>query len=244
MLDLIGSILLIALAVVVVATLVPAREGHGVTRGRLAVGLGAWFVVAAALALAGAFASPALPVGVALGIAVFVPVLAGGVIVARTQSHGVPLTALVGVHVGRILGAAFLMLYAAGRLPYTFAHSAGWGDITTGVLAIPVVWAIRHRVTGWRWITAAWNVLGMADLLAAVALGVGSAPGSPIPFVFETPGSGAIAVFPWALVPAYFVPLYLLTHIGVFAALAASARRPDAEARPRPGAPLPQLPAR
>ena len=150
MLDLIGSILLIVLAVVVVATLVPAREGHGVTRGRLAVGLGAWFVVAAALALAGAFASPALPVGVALGIAVFVPVLVGGVIVARTQSHGVPLTALVGVHVGRILGAAFLMLYAAGRLPYTFAHSAGWGDITTGVLAIPVVWAIRQRVTGWR----------------------------------------------------------------------------------------------
>jgi hypothetical protein len=239
MLDVIGSILLIALAVVVIAMLVPAREGHGVTRRRLALGLGAWFVIAAALALAGAFASPALPVGVALGIAVFLPVIAGGAIVARTQSHGVPLTALVGVHVGRILGASFLLLYAAGRLPYTFAHSAGWGDITTGVLAIPVLWAVRHRVTGWRWITAAWNVLGMADLLAAVTLGVGSAPGSPIRFVFESPGSGAIATFPWALIPAYFVPLYLLTHVGVFAALAASLRRPDAEPRP-----LQQLPAR
>ena len=243
MLDLIGTVLLPALAVFVIATLVPARQGHGVTRRRLTVGLSAWFVIAAALSLAGAFASPALPVGVALAIAVFAPVLAAAVIVARTQSHGIPLTALVAVHIGRVLGAAFLMLYAAGRLPYTFAHSAGWGDIATGLLAIPVLWAVQHRATGWRWLTAAWNVLGMADLLAAVALGVGSAPGSMIRFNLEAPGSGAIAVFPWVLIPAFFVPLFLLTHIGVFAALAASVRQPDAEPRPRPDEPLRQ-PAR
>src|SRR6185295_4222099 len=99
----------------------------------------------------------------------------------------------------------------AGRLPSTFANSAGWGDVATGALALPVVWAIRHRVSGWKWFAGAWNVLGLADLASAVTLGVGSAPGSLVRFIFETPGSGAIVAFPWVLVPAFFVPLYMLT---------------------------------
>jgi len=223
-LDILGTFLLPALAVVLVMVLIPAREGHGLTRGRLALGLSAWFVLAAGLAMAGAFASPALPVGVALAIAIFVPVLTLAPIVTRTLAHGIPLAALVGVHIGRILGSAFLMLYAAGRLPYTLAHSAGWGDITVGVLAIPMLWVIRNRPTGWRSMTAIWNALGIVDLLSAVTLAVGSAPGSLVRFNFEAPGSAAIAMFPWALIPAFFVPVYLLTHIGVFASLAASAR--------------------
>ena len=243
MLDVIGTILLTALAVILVVTLVP-REGHGVTRARLAVGLSAWFLVAAALGMAGAFASPALPVGVAVGIAVFAPVILGAGPVALTRGHGIPLTTLVAVHIGRVLGVAFLLLYSAGRLPYTLAHSAGWGDIATGILAIPLVWAIRRRAAGWRWLTAAWNALGMADLLAAVTLGVGSAPGSLVRFNFEAPGSGAIVTFPWVLIPAFFVPFYLLTHVAIFAGLAAPATRTEGEPRSVSGRPVRPLPAR
>ena len=240
MLEVIGTISLTALAVVLVATLIPDRERHPRGRFRLAAGLSAWFAVVALLALAGFFASSVLPPAVAVGLAFAVPLIAGAAVVARTQGFGIPLTTLVGVHVGRLLGAIFLVLYAAGRLPYTFAHSAGWGDVATGALAIPVLWAIQRRVTGWRWMTAAWNVLGMADLLAAVALGAGSAPGAAFRFNFEAPGSGAIVTFPWVLIPAFFVPLFLLTHIGVFAALAASAR----ESKPMRGRQVQQLPAR
>ena len=73
-------------------------------------------------------------------------------------------------------------------------------------------------------ITGAWNLLGMADLVTAVTLGVGSAPGSMVRFIYETPGSGAIVTFPWVLVPAFFVPLYLLVHIGIFASVCRSSR--------------------
>jgi hypothetical protein len=230
MLDVVGTVGLIALAVVLVATLVPANEPPAVKR-RLSLGIGAWFVIAALLGLAGAFASPALPVGVAVGLAVFGPVIFGLGPVARSRGLGIPLTTLVGVNAGRVLGSAFLLLHAAGRLPATFAHSAGWGDVATGVLALPVVWAIQHRITGWRWITGAWNLLGLADLLTAVTLGVGSAPGSLVRFIYETPGSGAIATFPWVLVPAFFVPLYMLSHIAIFATLAASAHASSDETR-------------
>ena len=242
MLDVIGTILLTALAVALAVTLVPRLDGHGVTRTRVAMGLSAWFIVAAALGATGAFASTALPVGAALSVAVLAPVILGGGLVARTRGHGIPLATLVGVHVGRVLGVAFLLLYSAGRLPFSFAHSAGWGDIATGVLAIPVAWAIRHRAAGWRWFTAAWNVLGMADLLIAVTLGMGSAPGSLVRFNFEAPGSGAIVTFPWVLVPAFFVPLYLLTHIAIFANLAASEHAVRSATHPLP--PARSLPAR
>jgi hypothetical protein len=244
MLDVIGTILLTALAVFLAVTLVPRFDGHGVTRTRVALGLCAWFIVAAVLGAAGAFASPALPVGVALGIAVFAPVILGGRLVARTRGHGIPLPTLVLVHVGRVLGVAFLLLYAAGRLPYTFAHSAGWGDIAVGVLAVPVMWAIQRRASGWRWITAAWNTLGMADLLLAVTLGVGSAPGSLVRFNFEAPGSGAIVAFPWVLIPAFFVPLFLLTHIAIFASIAAPERAAQDVSRPISGGPVRPLAAR
>jgi hypothetical protein len=244
MLDVIGTILLTALAVILAVTLVPRFDGHGVTRTRVAVGLSAWFIVAAWLGATGAFASPALPVGVAVGIAVFAPVILGGGLVARTRGHGIPLTTLVGVHIGRVLGVAFLLLYSAGRLPFTLAHSAGWGDIATGVLAIPVMWAIQRRAAGWQWLTAAWNVLGMADLLLAVTLGVGSAPGSLVRFNFETPGSGAIVMFPWVLIPAFFVPLYLLTHIAIFAHLAASRHAAQSASHPLAGGPARSIPAR
>lgn len=240
MLDVIGIVLLTLLAAILVVTLVPRFErGHGVTRRRIALGLSAWFLLAATLGLAGAFASPALPVGVAVGIAVLLPVLVGAVPVALTRGHGIPLPTLVAVHAGRVLGVAFLLLYAAGRLPYSFAHSAGWGDIAVGVLALPVAWTIRRKIAGWKWITGAWNALGTVDLLAAVALGVGSAPGSLVRFNYEAPGSGAIVQFPWVLIPAFFVPLFLLTHIAVFASLRATKWMPESESRPVSAAPVP-----
>jgi len=244
MLDTIGTFLLTALAVIIAVILVPRFDGHGITRARVAMGLASWFVLAAVLAAAGVFASPTLPVGVAVGIAVFVPVILGGRLVARTRGHGIPLTTLVGIHIGRVLGVAFLLLYSVGRLPFTFATSAGWGDIATGVLAIPVMWAIQRQVAGWRWITAVWNTLGMADLLAAVTLGVGSAPGSLVRFNFEAPGSGAIVAFPWVLIPAFFVPLFLLAHIAIFAKLAASGHTAEDPSHPLPGRPARPLPAR
>jgi hypothetical protein len=63
--------------------------------------------------------------------------------------------------------------------------------------------------------------------VTALVLGVGSAPGALIRFNFETPGSGAIVTFPWVLIPAFFVPVYLLAHVAVFAGLAAASERRD-----------------
>ena len=137
----------------------------------------------------------------------------------RSVALHTPLPALVGIHAARVLGVFFVLLFEAGRLPPTFALTAGWGDIAVAVAALPLAWAIRHQISGWRPLTFAWNLLGFADLVTAVTLGVGSAVDSPVRFIYETPNSGAVAALPWVLIPAVLVPVYLITHLAVFAQL-------------------------
>src|SRR5262249_41241855 len=77
---------------------------------------------------------------------------------------------------------------AEGRLTGPFPYSAAWGDIITGLAAVPVLWLLndggaRHATT-----IAAWNLFGAADLMLAIVFGVTSAEGSFLQ-LFPPPGS-------------------------------------------------------
>ena len=82
----------------------------------------------------------------------------------------------------------FLLLAMQGRLAGPFPHSAGWGDIITGVVAVALLFvAVERDATA----IAAWNYFGAADLVLAIFLGVTSAEGSPLQLFFTSPGSQA-----------------------------------------------------
>jgi hypothetical protein len=193
-------------------------------RTRIAAWLTAWFVVVVILAATralyyeGGLGAPGLGIAVALPIAVLC------IVVARTQAlreefHRVPLWLLVGVHVVRLLGISFIILYTAGRLPAPFASAAGWGDIFVGATALPVAWFAYRRPTNVRPILWVWNIVGVADLIAAVGLGVISSPG-PLRLIFAEPSSAIMATLPWLLIPGFLVPLFFAIHIGIFIRLA------------------------
>jgi hypothetical protein len=229
MLDIIGSIALTALAVTGSAALILASPLDDRAKLRLAGVTGAWFVAMVGLAAAGLFSAASRVGTPAIGLAVVVPVLivvASAVLGSRTRAVilGIPLTLLVAIHVGRLLGVFFLLLHAAGRIPPTFALSAGWGDIAVAVFAVPLAWAVHRRVPGWQTLTLAWNAVAFLDLVIAVTLGAGSAPGSPIRFIFEDPNASAIGTLPWPLIPGFLVPLYLLTHLAIFAQVVVNQR--------------------
>jgi hypothetical protein len=240
MLDLLGAMSLTAIAIGLAGTLVFAATRDPRRRRALVLLAAAWFVAVAGLAAAGVFSTPprgTLAVGAALGV----PLVAAAVAAARRPSVraialGVPLPLLVGVHLGRLLGAFFVALHAAGRLPPSFALGAGWGDVAVAATALPLALAIRRRASGWRGLTLLWNSVATLDLGMAVTLGVGSAAGSPWRFVFETPDSGALSTLPWVMVPAFLVPIYLLTHAAVFAQLARSAAAREDRVRLEPAA--------
>ena len=83
---------------------------------------------------------------------------------------------------------------------------------------------VHRRIAGWWTAALSGTLWASSTWCGAVTLGVGSAPGSPFRFIHEHPGSGAIGTLPWVLIPGFLVPIYLLTHLAVFARLAGGAQ--------------------
>jgi hypothetical protein len=221
--DLIGSIELTASAAIVIAALSIGFGSNPLTRIRIAVGLGIWFVIVVILAATRAFyyehglGTPGLGLAVALPIAILC-ITAARVQSLRDAFQRVPLWLLVGVHTVRLLGVSFIILFAAGRLPAPFAPVAGWGDIFVGVTAVPVAWLAYRQTVNARAILWIWNVMGIADLIAAVGLGATSSPG-PARLIFAEPSSAIMTTLPWLLIPGFLVPLLIAVHIGIFVRL-------------------------
>ncbi|MHB8455628.1 MAG: hypothetical protein ACYDDO_13275 [Acidiferrobacterales bacterium] len=218
--DLLGSIDLTASAAVLIAVLAIAFGENGLARARIAGGLGAWFVLVTVLASTGAFNYPDGLGAPGLGLAVAVPmiVLTVGVIRSprlRRVLHGIPLPVLIGVHVIRILGVLFLILWGLGRLSAPFAPAAGWGDVFAGIAAAPVAWLVYRRGASVRSVVWIWNTFGFLDLVSAIGLGVISAPG-PTQLLLAAPGTAIMTSLPWLLIPAFLVPLLASIHVGLF----------------------------
>lgn len=227
MIDIVASVALTALAVLFPAVLILSSPITQSACRQLGFTLLLWFGLVTALAAAGYFAATNGGTA-AIGAAVVVPVIVGLIAFRRSATlkslaQETPLALLVAVHAGRLLGVFFLLLYAAERLPPTFALAAGWGDIAVALAAPFVAWAVHRRTAGWRGLALTWNTLGFADLVLAVTLGVGSAADSPVRFIYEAASSGTMSTLPWLLIPGFMVPLYLMTHLAIFSRLRRSA---------------------
>lgn len=228
MLDLVGTVFTttaIAVILISVASTLPLRLGQ---RIGLAVITGGWLGVATATAAAGAFADPAR--GAIAVLALFALPLAATATLAllfpavRQVLLALPAPLLVGLNVVRVGGVLFLLLAGAGRLAGPFPYLAGWGDIITGALALPVAW-VAARKPGDRRLIAAWNAFGALDLIVAVALGITSRNGSPVQLIHAGVGTLAMTQLPWSTVPTFLVPYFLISHGVVFAQLGTRARR-------------------
>jgi hypothetical protein len=149
----------------------------------------------------------------------------------RSALLSLPLSGLIGINAFRIAGICLLILHDRGRLAAPFATSAGWGDIITGVAAIPLAAMAAWRVTLPRWLLNAWNAFGALDLIVAIVLGALSAPGTPFRLFSEAPGTVVMGTLPWVGVPTLLVPLYLTAHLTIAVRL----RSADTEQAKAPG---------
>ena len=144
----------------------------------------------------------------------------------RASLLGMPMPFLIGLNVWRLGGGFFLLLAAEGRLAGPFPYSAGWGDIITGALALPVAWvALRGQGKALVW---GWNAFGMLDLVVALGLGIISANGSLLQIIHAGVGSAGVQVLPWSLIPTVLVPMFLIVHAVIFVQLARAARALEA----------------
>ena len=221
MLDFIGTMGTNALMVLVVAAIAVTLKASDTSKLAFAAIAGLWIGFAAASAQAGwvAIGTP-FPL---IGLYVAAPLAAGAIAAAtpagRAALSALPTRLLIGLNIGRVLAVFFLLLAREGRLSGPFPFYAGWGDIITGVLAIPILLGrLENNRPG---VVMAWNLFGAVDLVDAIFLGTISQDGSLR--IFEAPGSAAMQQLPWSFIPTVLVPYFLFTH-GVIAAQLQSRR--------------------
>jgi hypothetical protein len=187
-----------------------------------------WFGLTALLAWAGAFEGaadrlPTIPFGILVPIAVGWLLIWGSPTMSRIVD-AVPQQWLIGLHMFRALGATFLFLYAAGSMPGLFALPAGIGDLAVVGLAPFVAWAYVRNPGANAGRVAAWNVLGIADFVVAIATGFATGP-SPLQLAaFDTPNT-LITQLPLVLIPTFLVPLWTVLHIASLTKLRRARRR-------------------
>jgi hypothetical protein len=89
---------------------------------------------------------------------------------------------------------------------------AGAGDMAIGLTGLIIgINAARHGQLLPRTVLR-WNLLGIADLIIALATGLLTSPSPLQRFAFDHPNQ-LIAVFPLVLIPTFLVPLAILLHI-------------------------------
>jgi hypothetical protein len=179
--------------------------------------LATWLALVVVLGAGGNFVSPPgeLPRPIAYGIAVPIVVFLVAMAMSRSVrdfAFGADLSLLTAIQAWRFAGFGFIALYAYGVLPGHFAWPAGLGDIAIGLTAPWMAAAlIRHPAFAASRAFVIWNLLGILDLVVAVGTG---AYGS----IIATGAAGEITTRPMAelplvLIPAYFVPIFVMLHV-------------------------------
>jgi len=217
MIDLITSIVPMAVIAVDLVAVAQALSGSFARRLAIAAGGGGWVGLAMYLSVSGRLAFSSANPAPWMGFLLIVPLLTVGVLAStsekvRANLLGIPLQLLIGLNAMRILGVLFLLDFVAGSLSGPFPFFAGLGDMITGALAIPLALRIaRSREPSVSTMTG-WNAFGVLDLIVAVGLGITSVAGSPLELVHAGVGSQAVQYLPLSLIPTVLVPFYLLTH--------------------------------
>jgi hypothetical protein len=179
--------------------------------------LAVWFVLVLALGAEGAFVTPPGEVPFSIGLGATLPILAffaayWGSRHFRALVLSADLRVMAAVQAWRFAGFAFVALYLHDVLPGMFAWPAGLGDLAIGLTAPWVIFALMHRPHFAGGATfKVWNWLGILDLV--IAVGVGALSSALATGVAGEITTGPMAELPLVLIPAYFVPIFIMLHL-------------------------------
>lgn len=192
-------------------------KGWSTVKSLAGAGLAFWFVLVFLLGEKGAFVQPQQvpPFPILLGFTVPLVVFFAAYLGSesfRALILGADLRLLTATQAWRAGGLGFLALYAHGVLPGLFAWPAGLGDIAIGVTAPWIALALVRRST---FVASplflVWNLFGILDLI--VAVGTGALSSGFVAGLAGKATTGPMAQLPLVLIPAYFVPLFIMFHL-------------------------------
>ena len=200
-------------------THVDTEDGHIHGTLRTLYGfVGLWFTAAFVGGMANIFS---VGEGPPLAVGLFLVVPIGGFILAyvissrvRVAVHSIPLWEITIAHVWRFVGLGFVLGALMGVLPPQFGYPEGLGDVLAALFCIPLALALRRRghASGLRTSFIAWNLFGLADLLSAITVGILYSPSS-FGVLRTDLSTQLMTTFPVNLIPAFFLPLFILLHL-------------------------------
>jgi hypothetical protein len=128
--------------------------------------------------------------------------------------RSITLESLVAIHVFRLVGVFFIILYCYHLLPAEFAFSDALGDIITALFALPVAkWVSKGKSWSIKAVYA-WNIFGMLDIVNVLVTAVIIAKNALV--------TGAnrdlteMTIFPFVWFPAFAPATILFLHIAIF----------------------------
>ena len=183
---------------------------------RVVIILVVWFVAAIVAGAAELLArTPIPPPLIILTLATLTVAVALGSSRARAHVAAIDLRSLIALHLVRFVGVVFLVLVHRNVLSRAFVP-IGWGDAAAALGAVLLL-AFRADPStpfGWRSVLV-WNVLGFSDMVMLLATGIRLGRTDPSQFAL-------FLELPFALLPMFFVPLIIATHVLIFVRLFAS----------------------
>lgn len=131
----------------------------------------------------------------------------------KRANDNLELADLVRVHLFRLIGSTFIILYLYELLPAPFALFAGIGDLITAVTSIYVAKAIKNNKTYANRLALIWNTFGLLDILITSALAIIF---TKISIDTGQQGVEFLANFPFCFIPAFAPPTIIFLHLMVY----------------------------
>ncbi len=139
--------------------------------------------------------------------------------VCKNANAVLSLADLVGIHIFRLIGSTFIILFLFELLPPVFALFAGIGDLLTAISSVLVVKAIKTNKTYARRLTYIWNTFGLVDILITSAMAIIF---TKISMDNGVQGVEMLAEFPFCFIPAFAPPTIIFLHLLVFRKLSST----------------------
>jgi hypothetical protein len=128
--------------------------------------------------------------------------------------QSIKLESLITIHIFRLVGVFFIILYCYHLLPAELAFSAGAGDIITALLALPVARMVS-KGKPWRMAAVyAWNIFGILDIVNLLIIVAINAKNTVV-----TGAHGDLEemlIFPFVWFPAFAPATIIFLHAAVF----------------------------
>jgi len=129
---------------------------------------------------------------------------------------------LIKIHIFRLIGVTFIILFLYNLLPPIFALIAGIGDLLTATTSIFVTKAIRNKKRYASRLALIWNTFGLVDIIVTSAMAIIF---TKISIDSGSQGVEFLAEFPFCFIPAFAPATIIFLHLLVYRKLSSSKRK-------------------